>query len=71
MTTLFSDHHPLAVKFNQYLVETYNAKATGPEVSKIMNDICESNFKILQACYGENSLYNVRTLYTLYTARLH
>lgn len=52
MTTMFSDHHPMAVKFNQYLVETYNAKGTSPEVSKILNDICESNLKILQACYG-------------------
>ena len=71
VTASFGDVHPLAVKFNQYLIETYNLKSQGVETSKILNDISETNLTILQTCYGETSIYNVRTMYTLYTARLH
>ena len=76
VTASFGDVHPLAVKFNQYLVETYNLKAQGAEAgklletSKLLNDICDTNLTILQTFYGDTSIYNVRTMYTLYTARL-
>ena len=71
ITASFGDVHPLAVKFNQYLVETYNLKSQGLETSKLLNDICETNLTILQTCFGDTSIYIVRTMYTLYTARLH
>ena len=71
VTAEYTDMHPLGAKFNQYLVETYNQKGEGPEISKILNDLTEANLSILQSNYGEKSIYNVRSMYTLFTARLH
>ena len=39
--------HPLAVKFNQYIVEALNQKSEGLETSKILNDLTEANLSIL------------------------
>ena len=71
ITSEYTDMHPLAVKFNQYIVEALNQKSEGLETSKILNDLTEANLSILQSNYGEKSIYNVRSMYTLFTARLH
>ena len=71
ITSEYTDMHPLAAKFNQYLVEACNQKSEGVETSKILNDLTEANLNILQSNYGEKSIYNVRAMYTLFTARLH
>lgn len=36
-----------------------------------MNEICARNVEISEKFFGASSLYLVRPLYTLYTARLH
>jgi len=36
-----------------------------------INNICSKNVEICQDNYGTNSIYCVRVIYTLFTARLH
>ena len=41
------------------------------ERTQLVNEICARNVEISEKFFGANSLYLVRPLYTLYTARLH
>ena len=42
-----------------------------PERTQLVNEICARNVEISDKFFGETSIYLVRPLYTLYTARLH
>lgn len=61
----------MVAKFNQNLIEAYNLKEESKERSVLISNICEKNVEIVKAYYGENSIYCVRLIYTLFTARLH
>lgn len=71
IAALYTDDHPLSVKFNQNLIEAYNLRPESKERTQLVNEICARNVEISEAFFGKQSLYLVRPLYTLYTARLH
>ena len=60
----------MVAKFNQNLIEAYNLETEGAERTAKICAICARNVEIAQETYGETSLYCVRPIYTLYTARL-
>jgi len=53
------------------LIEAYNLRPESKERTQLVNEICARNVEISDRFFGPNSLYLVRPLYTLYTARLH
>lgn len=71
MATYFGEKHPIVAKMNQNLIEAFHLTDESEERMKSINDICETNVNIVKASYGEDSLYCVRFMYTLFTARLH
>ena len=71
ISSCFGSEHPLVAKYNQNLVEAYNIKPESAERTLQINQICSKNVEIAQDHYGEKSLYCVRLIYTLFTARLH
>lgn len=67
----FGASHPLVVKRNADLVEAINMRPETPERGILLNQICEKNVEVLRELYGEGSIYLIRPMYTLYTAKLH
>ena len=71
ITEVFGNSSPLLVKYNQSLIESYNLKPESDERTAQIVEMCQKNLELTATEYGENSLYCVRILYTLFTARLH
>jgi len=67
----FGAETPIAVKYNQNLVEAYNLREETEERAKLLIDITQSNLDICEKIFGKGSIYNIRPMYTLYTAKLH
>ena len=71
ISSAFGNEHPLVAKYNQNLVEAFNLKEESPERTFEITALCTKNVEIAKSHFGENSIYCVRVLYTLFTARLH
>ena len=71
ISSAFGSEHPLVAKYNQNLVEAFNLKPESPERTLEITALCTKNVEIAKAHFGNNSLYCVRVLYTLFTARLN
>jgi len=46
IATIYSDDHPLSVKFNQNLIEAYNLRPESKERTQLVNEICARNVEI-------------------------
>ena len=46
IAALFTDDHPLSVKFNQNLIEAYNLRPESKERTQLVNEICARNVEI-------------------------
>lgn len=68
---IYKEEHPLVAKFNQNLVEALNSDAESPDRTARINELCEQSTLISETHFGKDSIYLVRQLYTLYTAKLH
>ncbi len=68
---LYKDRHPLVSKFNLHLVEALNATAESSERTQQIIQLVKESTSICEEQFGNESLFLVRHLYTLYTATLH
>ena len=59
------------MKYNQSIIESYNLKPESDERTVDIVELCQNNLSLVNNEYGELSLYCIRILYTLFTARLH
>ena len=71
ITSVYGEEHTLAAKYNQYLIEAYNLRDESPERTELINRVSEKNVEICKKHYGDDSIFQIRVLYTNYTARLH
>ena len=71
ITAEYGEDHTLAAKFNQFLIEAYNMRPESQERTELINNISSKNVDICKKYYGETNIFQIRILYTNYTARLH
>lgn len=62
---------PLYVKFHQFDVDVLNRRDQSDERDKNILKICEENVSCLEKVFGAESIYLMRFLYLLFTAKIH
>jgi len=68
---IYGAESPLYVKFHQFEVDVLNTKESSDERDSNILKICEENVARLEKVFGAESIYLMRFLYLLYTAKIH
>lgn len=62
--SVYKANHPLMIKFNSCLIESYNGRAESDEKTKLLQDIANKNYEIAVEHFGEESLFVIKALFT-------
>lgn len=66
--SVYKTNHPLMIKFNSSLIESYNGRAETDEKTQLLQDIANRNYNIAVEHFGKDNLFVIKALFTQFTA---